>query len=73
MKHYPHYGEQGFYMEYWFLLETPHTAEDARRQLCALHEIRTNRAEYNSFTGGHISKRHNRLLKQYRAFCAMEV
>lgn len=73
MKRYPHYGEQGFHAEYWNLCETPHTEEGARRKLCALHEIRTHRAEYNAFTGGHISKRHNRMLNQYRAFCAMEV
>lgn len=72
MKNYPHYGEKGFHTEYWFLLETPLTAEDARRQLCALHELKTHRVEYNAFTVGNVSKRHNRLLKQYRAFCAME-
>lgn len=48
MKRYPHYGEQGFNMEYWYLCETPRTAEGARRQLCALHELRTHRAEYNA-------------------------
>lgn len=71
MKHYPRYGQKGFYMEYWNLYNTPRTAEETRRQLITLYELRTNNPNYHAFTLPPLSKRQKRLLKQYRAFCAL--